>query len=207
MNDASVASGLPAILRYELPVAEGSGPQLLHELLQVWEWELRTAGFPFDEATLPGVPPDVTRETYAARGVEPPDELLTWFAWRNGQVRGAPALGWLLLASVRESVDLRAAVGEDEGDWFPWWVKLGAAGSSLSMDTRDLDPAPLLRITDFDIGPWVDRDHTDIRSLCTAVTWFIDALRRGYHRWDPAVSRFRVEPPRDNSDLTRWSYI
>lgn len=191
-------------------MAEGAGPELLADLLARWEAELRARGFPVDAATNPGLAPPAFRSAYSAFGVTPPDELVEWFRWRNGQPLDAPPLAPPFHAidaesSVRDRA-LGLTIGYQPGQWHPW-VRLGATGRELSMDTRDSDPAPLVRRTVFEVGTEPRPDFSDVRSLCTPVTWYLDALLRGYHRWDSVAQTWIVSRPATVDDNTRLAYL
>lgn len=206
-----MSNELPRVVQGDLPMVAGAGAKLLEVLLQEWEAELRRVHYPIDEATLAGISRDETQRIFSAAGLRAPAELVTWFGWRNGQPMDAPPIaGWFHAADAANSIHRRALgipVGNDEGDWRPSWVRLGHTDPAISMDTADDAPAPLLRVTHFDTGPWSEGDFSDVRSLCTPVAFYIDALRTGRHRWGPATRTFHrdVRPPADRD--IRWAYI
>src|SRR4051812_35417331 len=78
--------GLPVlVLTEEVPTVSPAGPSVLSELLGIWEDELRSRDFPFTDATSAGLPPDEIKERLQDAGHEPAEELVVWFAWRDGQ--------------------------------------------------------------------------------------------------------------------------
>lgn len=191
-----------------MPTVDGAGPGLLSELLGVWESELRAVGFPIDVATNPGISADEVARVYGSADLEPPAEVVTWFAWRNGQPFGAPEIGgWFGATDAASSISLRAVgfeLGHGIDYWEETWVRLGQADPAISLDTRGADPAPLVRVTAADVWTWGE-DISDVRSLCTPVVWFIDSLRRGWRRWDG--QRLVAYPPTVPVTPTRWCYL
>lgn len=185
-------------------MAEGASPELLRELLRDWEAELRDVGFPIDRVTNPGVDPAITRDTYRAAGLSAPEELQVWFAWRNGQPFQVPGL-----AGTRAMNDLENSLSSrfDPDFWDPRWVRLAQADPGITMNTADVTPAPLLRATVFEIGTDPEPSHSDVRSLCTLVTWFIGALRSGEHRWDRETAAWAPRPITGVFDLPRMCYL
>jgi hypothetical protein len=185
-------------------MAEGASPELLRELLREWEAELRGVGFPIDRVTNPGVDPAITREAFRAAGLRAPEELQVWFAWRNGQPFQVPGL-----AGFREMHDLENSLSRrlDPDFWDPRWVRLAQADPGITMNTADVTPAPLLRATVFEIGTDPEPSHSDVRSLCTLVTWFIGALRSGEHRWDRETAAWAPRPITGVFDLPRMCYL
>lgn len=202
---------LPDVNPAPLPMAEGSSPDLLRELLSEWEHELRRAGYPFEECTNPGVAPGVTSRVFEKNGLVAPEELEVWFQWRNGQPVRAPGLTpWFTAGDLDFVIEHRSGGlerGHGQDYWEESWVRLGQHDPTLTIDTTNVAPAPFIRVTHFDVGSWNEDDTSDIRSLCTAVTWFIEALRGGVHRWDPAGGRLmREKQPYDPANAARWVY-
>jgi hypothetical protein len=175
------------------PRAIDSSPELLRDLLEQWEARLREVHFPVDDAVRPGLDPNHVADTLVARGLEVPSELVVWFGWHDGQPceshRLTPAFS--PMAMLTTSLDRRDAqgpyFGSDFGSWEPAWLPLSNERASLAIDTEG-GQVPRVRMVDFgEFGTWGPSSHTQVESLCTAVTWFLSALVSGAHRWNPST--------------------
>ena len=164
---------------------------LLGELLEDFEAELRTQNVPVDRLLRPPVPPKAVRAHFAQLGLDAPDEAVTLFGWRDGVEAGLGlALPVFELASLEGVVSRyqRSRLGLGEWDWNPHWVQVmgGKYGLAIRCDDQP-DRSPLVRSVEDAAGSQDWQTDYQVLSLCTPVTWWIDAMRRGWYRYNPAA--------------------
>ena len=190
---------LPSVLGTpDGPRAEGSSPELLAELLPIYERESQALVGANDWAN-PGISPDEVRSQLADIGLSAPDELVVLFAWHNGVPVGGrspfPRLSFTPLDHLcadyvwrgesyleypeeeRESISWGAGPG-----WFPLISDMYRPVIDCS---GELEGPPRVRYTDmaFDEHEY-PRTSGQIVSLCTLFTWWIEGIRSGAHTWN-----------------------
>jgi len=170
---------------------EGASASLLGDLLADFEAELRKQRVPVDRLLVPPASPDTVGKQFAEIGLSPPDEAVTLFGWCNGI---APGLG--LAFPVFESVPLDGMtrwyktwrLGLGEWDWNPNWVQVMGGKYGLAMScAEEPDQPPLVRSVEDSWGTQDWQTDHQVVSLCTPVTWWIDAMRRGWYTYDPSA--------------------
>lgn len=187
----SDSSPLPVVkLEADGPAAEGAGAELLSELLRRWETILLDHRFPLEASTNPALDRNDVSMRVSEAGLGPSPELESWLGWRNGQPHDSPRLtpSFAVFADLDSALAIREFqrpnFGHGYGNWEPSWLSLCFDRASLAVDTA-IDVEPRVRMVDFvEFGTWGESAHTQVRSLCTAVTWFIEALESGGHAWD-----------------------
>jgi hypothetical protein len=97
-------------------------------------------------------------------------------------------MGWSLAECVHAYLDPRGhPKGQEDWQWNPDWIQImgDANGLAISCD-RHADDPPLVRGLSWDrvYGTQPDQTLNQVVSLCTPVTWWIDALRHGWYRWN-----------------------
>jgi len=193
------------------PSVEGASPTLLSELLMEMETELRRQGVPVDEYLRPPAPISVVRAGFEECGLDPPLEALAWFGWHDGPTRAPNShkvmpmfLGWSLAESVRAYLDPKGQPkGREDWQWDPRWLQIMGDGNGLAIFCGDApDKAPLVRgiTVDREYGTQPSQTLRQVVSLCTPVTWWIDALRHGWYRWNKHANAWEdvdtsLQPP------------
>jgi hypothetical protein len=80
--------------------------------------------------------------------------------------------------------------GTEPFQWNPTWVRLGWDKIALAADSA----STRVRVVTYENGTWEPTSSTEVLSLCTAVTWFIEALRIGGHIWRPETGEWDRDP-------------
>jgi hypothetical protein len=184
------------------PTVDGASPELLQELLQTLETEMRAVGVPVSKLLRPGAQrADIQRE-FHAWAVVAPEEAIVLFEWHDGRFEkpeawwGLPRFeAWSLeyLAAARAR---RGETPEGFGQWErnPNWMHIMGDQYGLAMCCAD-DPenAPLIRFDDFISGTQEWQIEEQVVSLCTPVTWWIDSIRRGWYQWDKRAQEWHID--------------
>ena len=169
---------------------EGASPGLLSELLEAYSFELKARDRMTFDALLPGLEPEEIHEKFATIGLEPPEELVVWWGWRNGfrlgNYVGARPLQLTVAQAVRlyeaETLGITTPATHDPLVWNPSWIRV-AGGGSRSVAVRCGQRAvPLVRYVDPEFTgsqDWESAEH-QVVSLCTVVTWQLLAIAK---RW------------------------
>lgn len=178
----------------ELLTPEGdavdASPDRLSELLREYESLLVAQSFPVDAAFNPGVPEEFVREKLAAIELMPPQELIVWFGWHNGQpLRMMPPLATAtalqFFGSVEYAVETlkdEAFVGAGPGRWHPNWLRIG---QHLAIDCATLPgETPYVCAVFSTSGMPPEETYYQRRSLCTPIVYAIESLKNGSHRWN-----------------------
>lgn len=171
---------------------EGASAPLLDELLKDLAAELRKQGVPLDGLLRPPAPPQMVRESFAEIGLRAPDEAVTLYGWCDG----FRAEGSVLPLPVFEVLPLEGMVGRfrrsrlglGEWDWNPNWVQVMGSKYGLAICCADEpDKAPLVRSVEDSYRTQDWQTDYQVVSLCTPVVWWIDAIRRGWYRYQTAT--------------------
>jgi hypothetical protein len=173
---------------------EGASAALLADLLVDFEAELRAHGVPVDRYLRPGATADAVRAEFASAGLVAPEEAICWFQWHDGRYevpgseRALPVFdAWSLdyLKLDREDPNSQTR-GYGRWDWNPNWIHIMGEQVGLAMSCAG-EPAepPLVRMVAAGLAGTQDDDtESQVVSLCTPVTWWIDSIRRGWYVWD-----------------------
>jgi hypothetical protein len=173
----------------------GASADLLKDLLETFEYQLRKAGVPVDQLLRPGASRAAVQEEFRSSGLNAPEEVIALLGWHNGRYETIEAASALPVFSVRSleylAADRKRAVsrpiGFGEWEWNPNWVHVMGDQFGLAVCCSD-DPEnpPLVRSTDDDgAGQTQDwQTERQVVSLCTPVTWWIDSMRRGWYVWN-----------------------
>jgi len=189
------------------PAVESASPELLANLLDEYEYESRIYSGPVERA-LAGISREEVVDSFAQVGLVPPEELVVLFGWHNGVRIGGtspfPRLWFTPLAELVGNYESRLRLFEQFDDedlrfatWGagPGWFPLVPGQYTLAVDcTRAPDLAPRVRSTDIEF----DDNQKPMRrgqivSLCTLVTWWIEGIRSGAHRWDSFTQTWSTE--------------
>jgi hypothetical protein len=193
---ASIRDNLPILLLTgEAPTVAPAGADVLSELLGIWEDELRRHRFPVSSATSRGLPPDQVAERLEGAGLTASPELIAWFSWKNGQPmhnNTPPLVPGIWMSGIEWAVNDTAGAprGTDPFQWSPTWIRLGWDKITLAADSA----TTRVRVFDYEQDTWEPTSHTEVLSLCTAVTWYIEALRSGGHIWKPEIGEWDRDP-------------
>jgi len=181
---------------------EGASAALLHDLLEDFEKELRKQGVPVARLLRPPASAEAVRGGFAQLDLLAPDEAIALFGWCNGIEPGLELALPVFEASSLEAMTRRyqtSRLGLGEWDWNPSWVQVMGSKYGLAISCAD-DPAqpPLVRAVEDSAGTQSSQTQHQVVSLCTPVTWWIDAMRRGWYRCEPdarAWDRSGPSPP------------
>jgi hypothetical protein len=186
---------LPEIVDTPLgPAAVGSSPDLLRDLLDEYEIELRRLGVATDELLAPGAPESEIRAGLADHGLTAPNELVTFFGWHNGLTElgntGYPTPFFELTSWQAALAWYSDPNGQTHGlgkwEWNPRWLQVTRDKNPMAvLCGNDSASTPLVRATSYD-GEYAtqpDKTQHQVVSLCTPVTWWIAALRSGAFHW------------------------
>ena len=178
-------------------VADGSGPDLLRELLAEYE-SLLSQYTPKDLAQLrPGLPEKRIRDLFRTLELEAPDEAIVWWGWRNGTdpVHNLRTRPYPLETAVADYQQERLADDPTDDGWLRGWLPVlgDSPWDSTAMDCNPSHDPPRIRYIDPEVGGF-DRFGEDIGrfqalSLCVPVTWWITAIREGWW-WTDANGRW-----------------
>jgi hypothetical protein len=176
-------------------IVEGADADLLAALLDAYGFELRRQSTQTWESMKPGRSRQEVVDLLSSAGVEPLDELVVWWAWRDGFLPGASRIGvGHPLLRLEQALFFRR---EDEQLAFellpdPSWIRVGGDGmrDSIAVSFADSSDPPVVRFLDPEIG---DRPGRDVISLCTPVAWWLTGLERGWTRFDETWNAWRME--------------
>jgi hypothetical protein len=185
------------------PSVEGASAELLAHLLDIFESELRRQGVPVDAYLRPGAQASEVRETFERNNLNAPDEVLVWFGWHDGPVRSTAShlvLPMFMSWSVAEVDTMRNSPGAqpfglEDWQWNPSWVQIMGDQNGLAVRC-DNEPsaAPLVRgLLSGQYGTQPDVTRRQVVSLCTPVTWWIDALQHGWYRWVVSANAWETD--------------
>jgi hypothetical protein len=181
---------------------------IVAELLRRLEQKLSEAGVDVGAALAPGLAEDSVRSMLQGRGMEPPEELVSWYTWHNGLTSANPdnGEGRLLLW---EPYSLNRALEEwsrqDRGDavwqWHPTWLPIARTGGAARMAvdcTPPQGPLATVRLAEPEAGLFDETQIASVTGLHTIVQWWIDALATGAYQFDVDAKGW---------DSPRWSDI
>jgi hypothetical protein len=196
------------------PMADGSSPALLAELLDQVEEEFTAAGAPLDRWLAAGIGADEVSGRLAEVGLAAPDELLVWFGWHNGLAPAHDgefpqrALPNFVPASIELAVGLYRDMvlnfeapprvprhhfmfGAGEG-WLRIVDDLRGCAVDCSGGTPSARP-PRIRSADDQFDEDDPNKLGQAVSLCTYVTWWLESLHTGAISWNLAEQRWDID--------------
>ena len=173
------------------------------EALEAW---LRSSGHPGVAGLRPGVPEAEVREQLGALGLDPPDDVLTFFGWHNGYEQaprddghwyGRITPSWFPLTldeackrflELREMFELEEQHGEMVGThWFPL---LQADAYCVLVDCRpEQEHRGRIAVSDWITELWPSPDLRP-RSLAEPVEEWLSLLNDGLWHWDRSDDRW-----------------
>ena len=176
----------------------GASPELLEELLDFLDVETRRLGVSVRDALLPGISRQQVQDELGAVGLHAPEELISWWGWSNGAkpgVIGTRSFGFNSLHNTLHSWSLEThGTGDNDGTWNPSWLRvLGPGAYGVLVNCAVVDGPPLVRDSDGWLGTadW-DTDN-QVVSLCTPVTWWIQARQFGWTTWNGEIDNWMVD--------------
>jgi hypothetical protein len=186
------------------PSVEGASPALLAGLLDEFETELVRVGVPVDDFLRPGAHTDFVREVFDRNGLVAPDEAVVWFSWHDGPTRvpgGNQPLPLFDTWSLDEADDRRHSdgaqqMGSGPDDWDPNWFQIIGPNAGIAIDCSEPPQRPaLVRALSHTREMGTQREQTlqQVVSLCTPVTWWIEAIREGWYEWFPELNGWEYD--------------
>jgi hypothetical protein len=166
------------------PLLDGSSPELLSELLLEFESVAREAGLPSD-VLRPGLSAAEVEDRILALNIHPEPEVVVWFTWHDGSSDHGwpvPLFPFAPLRFVEERYTW-GDVGSAEWEWPHGWLALGSTAHGMAVGPA-LNGHPRVRPISPEISLQGDSHPDQVLSLCTPVSWWIEAIRRGAYRWD-----------------------
>lgn len=196
---------------------EGAGANLLAELLDKLEQELRKQGVPVDEYFCPGAPAAEVRSTFANNGLVAPDEAVVWFGWHDGVDRSRPSdkvlpkfFSWSLSETVTSRLKLDPNfIGFEDWQVDPRWMQILGEQYGITVRCDDVpENPPLVRALTFAEPSYASTyTHQQVVSLCTPVTWWIEALRQGLFTWLPEFDGWDIQDRKLPGDRSRTGIV
>lgn len=168
----------------------------LPELLLELEVRVRDQGAPVADLLAPGLPEEQIRSALAAIGLAAPDEVVQWFSWHNGTVRTQPRHEVVLILwrpySLEEAIQqwLGRERAIAEGWWREEWLPIGDYFNADRLAVHCPNPATKLAVVRNVVpeeGGWDEDEVPSVQSLALVVSWWLDALRRRWVRWDANI--------------------
>ena len=182
------------------PSLNGAGPEMLREILPQFESQLRTAGFPV-ERLAPGISRGELEDELSETGLTIPDEVCALLGWHNGMLDDTWLVPRFQFASAsmicRDYVATWPPHGTEEWQWNPTWLRLmgpNLGGLAVRCDADQAQP-PLVRVVSPEWSTQPDFVEHQVVSLCTPVSWWIDALKDGAIRFNGTWERDRLRIP------------
>lgn len=172
------------------------GPEVLQGLLSDYEAALHGAGFPVHGALRPGISEGTVRDQFGRVGLEPGPELLVWYGWRDGFTGDmrlpSPHMGPGIdvFLPLEESID--RYMHDRQKDYLAWpaeWVRLISTQHGIIARCVPEDPQ-LLMAARIDALPGEEGAPPTIVSLCTPITWWVEAIRNGNYQFDRSSGRW-----------------
>ena len=189
------------------PSASGSGPGLLADLLTKFEETLSSLGVPARDYLGDGVGRSLVIEQLATVGLETNAELEAWFGWHNGRAGGPDesGLGYRVLPGFSQlsledavsryrslTVDFVVPDGVDpvystNGVGRGWLVlTVDPYGFAMNCEGGPEVP-PLVRKPEEEYFDEYFEGRLQVVSLCTLVTWWLEALQSGATTWNSST--------------------
>jgi hypothetical protein len=177
------------------PSVDGASPALLSELLLALELEMRGQGVPVERYLRAGLSARDVEAGFRQCGLRAPDEAIEWFGWHDGPARGLGGdnvmpmfMGWSLAESIQAYLDPNGQPhGSEDWQWDPLWIQIMGDANGLALDcspNQAIGPRVRGLTWDRKYGTQPDQTLRQVVSLCTPVSWWIDALRHGWYRWN-----------------------
>ena len=196
------------------PRATGASPAMLTELLLEFEETVAHAGAPIREALRRGLSRDEVQSKLASVGLQANEEIVSWFAWRNGpreelHLAAYKVLPTFSIASLENAIVsyqklvlewdspiLPSPKPPYEPDWYqgiirPGWLLLSEEnwGFAARCDGDPSEPPLVRQGTDDPFDPYFEGKLQAV-SLCTLVTWWIEGIANGAYVWDAAAKEW-----------------
>jgi hypothetical protein len=169
---------------------EGASPELLRDLLQQYESDIRKAGVRTKDVLLPGLSEREIRRQFGDIGIEPPEELLVWWGWHNGinqRYTGATRFNFLPLEAAIATYSSDPH-GTDIHSWNPQWIRVADYSAGIAVKCENRTIPPLVRyVSAWTSGTQDDETEAQVVSLCTPVSWWLLAIEKGWAKFQPGV--------------------
>ena len=187
-------------------------PEDFLALLDRFEDRVRATGAGVTGLLAPGIPEAQVRAELAEIGMEPAQELVTWFGWHNGLTTATPkSLGdgclirWCPL-SLRESIEewQRQDRGTEPWQWKPTWLPVGLFGGPQRLAVDCTPPQAhqaTIRMTSPEAMLFDESEVPSVIGFATVVGWWLEAIEQGWYYFVPEADAWdwprRMEMPKD----------
>lgn len=168
---------------------EGASPELLAELLDAYEYEIKRRSPDAWVSAKPGLSADEIVGQMTAAGLSVPEEAVVWWSWANGHRLDAT---WRIrhpqisLETALEYYDQDARYNFEHLPG-PLWIRVAGPqrNSAVGIDCASTDGPPIVRWIDPELGTGPARlSDRQAVSLCTPVTWWLMAIENGWWKYD-----------------------
>jgi hypothetical protein len=191
------------------PRADQTGAAVLIELLVRYEELALLAGVPMEATLRPGISEDQVRSVLGEVGLTPPTELVAWFGWHNGCADSGQAglalrtfPNFVMAGAEEAAANYRTGILEYFPPWLPpetelsaergdifgigeGWLMLTGSNRGYAIECTERDgPSPRIRYANEQFGEPGTENFFRAVSLCTIVTWWIEAFDNGAYRWN-----------------------
>jgi len=167
---------------------QGASPEMLLELLDAYSFEVQRQDRDFWSTFQTGLSRAEIVDRLQAVDLEAPEELLTWWTWRNGFRTGVNPDVTLPQMSLEFALKLRDKdeMGLEEDEWNPAWIRVAGYSSQDAMAVRCVPGEQVLvRATSADDSGTQDHETSrQVVSLCTPVSWWLLGIAKGWSHWD-----------------------
>jgi hypothetical protein len=169
---------------------EGAGPELLADLLDAYEFEIRRRSPEAWVSAKPGLAVEEVVELMSSAGLPVPDEAIVWWSWGNGHRLDRTWRMRFPQMSLETAIE-NYGIDRDQYNLAllpgPQWIRVAGIDRSAAIGI-DCDPSydlPLVRLLDPELGNGPARltDRQAV-SLCTPVTWWLTAIAKGWMEFD-----------------------
>lgn len=124
---------------YSADVSAGGLAGALAALEDRW----RELDLPVAAGLQPGLSEEEIRSAWAARGLVPPAEIITWFSWHDGSLPGHPGMPGTRILNLERTLEFQEiyAMGPEHGHWIPITADRGGASLCVSAAHPEAGPA------------------------------------------------------------------
>jgi hypothetical protein len=177
-------------------MTEHASASQLHQSLLRLEHIWVEQGMPVVDHLAPGISPAELAAQLEPVGLQPPDELCTWYGWHNGLSESAMGLPRRHAEILPAGLPLSVAAGTKElrlnesiappPVWQPGWFPIVAIhhGASYMVDCRGWTDAPAQVMNfEFEDGGF-ESDRPRASSLTQVVAWWLECYEDGTYVWN-----------------------
>jgi hypothetical protein len=184
-------------------VTATSDPTGAGATLVAFEQRLRAVGAPVAQVLAPGIPEERVREVLEPLGMDPPQELVAWYAWHDGLTTPTPHWPGEALLMAWHPYSLEQALaeyhsrdrGEETWQWQPTWWPLAKDGGPQRVAVHCTPPQGVhatVRVVEPAAGLFAADDVPPVTGLAQVVTWWTEAIDTGAYTFVPEAGAWDI---------------